>query len=117
MRAAQIIEHIPVVIYWKEEGKFKKRYGRIEFFREVYRILKPKGIFVLSVPIEWPYWAQDPTHVDVPFLNESISYYCGEWGGNTPGDFAMESYHINFAFKRVESHKVESNLIATLEKP
>ena len=41
VRASQVIEHIPVVVYWKEEGQFHKRYCRIELFKEVYRVLAP----------------------------------------------------------------------------
>lgn len=120
VKAYQVLEHIPVVIYYKEAGKFKKRYCRVSLMKEIHRVLKPGGIFKASVPVDFPFWAQDPTHVDVPWTNATFDYFCGGWGGNTPGDFAKEAYGIDFAFKRIFSEKGKEdffNLYVTLQKP
>lgn len=117
VRCSQVLEHIPVVIYWKENGKFNKRYSRVKVFSEVFRVLKPGGLFRISVPVDWPYWAQDPTHVDVPVLADTLEYFCGGWGAGKPGDFASDAYGIDFAFKWVQRQQVGFNLDAILQKP
>mgnify|MGYP000994490345 CR=1 FL=1 len=117
VRASQFLEHVPVVIYYKEDGKFNKTYPRIHIMREVYRVLKPGGLFRISTPTEWPYWAQDPTHCDTPFLPDTVEYFCGGWGADNPNDFAQKAYGINFAFKWHKREQVGFNMDVILQKP
>lgn len=118
VKAYQILEHIPVVVYLGNPPK--SRYCRVEAMREIYRVLKPNGKFYASVPVDFPFWAQDHTHVDVPWTESTFDYFCGGWGGNKPGDFARDSYGIDFQFRWIEKHKGEEdffNLYVTLQKP
>lgn len=118
--AHQVLEHVPTVIYYKEDGKFQRLYPRVHVMKEVFRVLKQGGIFEISIPLDFPFWAQDPTHVDVPWTESTFDYFCGGWGGNVPGDFAKESYGIDFQFKLVERKKGVGdffNLYVTLVKP
>lgn len=116
VEASQLLEHIPNTIYYLDSGKMKRRYCRIELMREIHRVLKPGGMFHASVPYAWPEWAQDPTHTGVPWNREQFSYFCGQWGGNKPGDFAHDSYGINFEFDMLRGEYIGSNLFVELQK-
>lgn len=118
--ANQVLEHIETIIHYKEDGKWHRRYPRVELLKEIYRVLIPGGTLKASVPTEWPFWAQDPTHVDVPWVPNTFAYFCGGWGANTPGDFAYEAYGIDFAFQMGPTVKGEQdffNTYITLTKP
>lgn len=117
VEANQVLEHVPNTIYYKENGKFVRRYCRIEAMREIHRVLKPGGILKASVPYAWPEWAQDPTHTGVPWQREQFSYFCGMWGGNKPGDFAHDSYGIDFEFEMMKGDYVGQHLFVELRKP
>ena len=117
VRLSQVLEHIPVVIYWKEDGKFKKRYCRVELMRECFRVLKREGMLKVSTPTDWPYWAQDPTHCDTPVLPDTMEYFCGGWGANDPNDFANKAYGIDFAFKWAYRGQEGFNMNIMLIKP
>jgi SAM-dependent methyltransferase len=116
VEASQLLEHIPNVIWYREDGQFVRRYCRIELMREIHRVLKPGGVFFASVPTEWPEWAQDPTHIGVPWNREQFSYFCGQWGGNQPGDFAHDSYGITFEFEMRRGDYVGKHLFVELVK-
>lgn len=117
VRAEQILEHIPTQLRWREDGQWHHSFPRVELMREIHRVLTPGGILHASVPNAWPEWAQDPTHVDVPWNREQFSYFCGQWGGNEPGKEATESSGIDFAFELVETYETGSILTAILRKP
>ena len=59
--AFDLIEHIPRVIYIPE-----RRNPFVELMNEIYRVLKPGGLFFSSTPA-YPHSAafQDPTHVNI----------------------------------------------------
>lgn len=115
--ASQLFEHIPNTIYWRENGAFHRRWCRIELMREIHRVLKPGGILKASVPTGWPEWAQDPTHTGCPWNREQFSYFCGMWGGNKPGDFAHDSYGIDFEFELLRGDYEGKHLIVEMRKP
>lgn len=117
IKISQFMEHVPVLIYYYKDGKFEKMYPRIKLMKECYRTLKKGGLLHMSTPVEWPYWAQDPTHVDVPFLPDTVEYFCGGWGASDPNDFANKSYGIDFAFEWVKREQVGFNMDVTIRKP
>lgn len=127
--ASQILEHIPTQLRWRStridwsvqevDWKWHLRFPRVELMREIHRVLTPGGILHASVPVKYPEWAQDPTHVDVPWTQEMFGYFAGQWGGYEPGKEATESSKINFAFEWVESwlNPEQSILTVELRKP
>ena len=60
--AFDFIEHIPRVVYVDKEAK----YPFIDLMNEIWRVLKPGGLFYSSTPA-FPHAAafQDPTHVNI----------------------------------------------------
>lgn len=70
--ASDLIEHIPRLIYCPQ-----RRFSFIELMNEIYRALKPNGIFLSITPAYPDAKAfQDPTHVN--FITEETfsSYFC-----------------------------------------
>lgn len=123
VEASQVLEHVPTQLRWFDDG-WHLRFPRVELMREIYRVLKPKGVLVASVPgvdIERNVmrWAQDPTHTDVPWILESFDYFCNGWGGGTCGHEANLSSGINFGFERIrrEYNEDQSVLTVWLQKP
>ena len=59
--AFDFIEHVPRVIYMPE-----RRFCFVELMNEIYRVLKPGGIFMSMTPAfpKAPAW-RDPTHVNI----------------------------------------------------
>ena len=71
--AYDFLEHIPKLVYLKR----KRIHPFIELMNEIYRILKPGGIFLAHTPA-YPRQEvfQDPTHVN--FISENtIEYFAG----------------------------------------
>ena len=117
VRIEQCLEHIPTTIYYYKEYKMHELHCRVELMKEIYRVLKPGGFLHASVPNQWPAWAQDPTHVDVPWNIEQFAYFCGMWGGNEEGKEAKVSYGIDFAFILIDQFQTGPILTVRLRKP
>ena len=73
--AFDFIEHIPRV-WIKNNGQIDFTFIRL--MNEIYRILKPDGIFISSTPV-YPFDQifEDPTHVNFITQN-TVKYFCGE---------------------------------------
>ena len=103
VRMEQFLEHCPVSIHYLKNSEWKTIYPRIHVMKEAYRVLKRGGILHISIPNTEEAFLQDPTHSDVRPTEGMLNYFCGEWGGNTPGSFSYESYGINFKFVKTAS--------------
>jgi SAM-dependent methyltransferase len=68
--AYDFLEHIPKVIYAP-----KRRNAFVELMNEIYRVLRPNGIFFSSTPV-FPHSAawRDPTHVNI-MTEETFELY------------------------------------------
>jgi len=89
--AFDFIEHVPRVIYLPTI-----RLPFIELMNEIYRVLKPGGIFLAQTPV-YPFSVSftDPTHVN-PVTSETFSLYFDDqrkWG-------AMYGFKGSFNIKR-----------------
>lgn len=109
--AYDFIEHVPPYVYYKESGKWQVEYPVITLFNEVYRILKPDGVFEIFSPVypKREVW-QDPTHKSV-WTEASLQYFA------TPNLM----YGIQTHFELVEQGLVDhtspgSHLKAILKK-
>jgi len=116
--AKDFLEHIPVCVYWCENGhgiKWNRRYCRIELMKEIYRVLKPGGVFESLTPRfglnSDTGWARDPTHQGPPWTAETFQYFCGGYKEITP------SYGIDFAFKLDKIEEGIGHVFARLIKP
>lgn len=71
--AFDLIEHIPRLIYVGSE----RRYPFIQLMNEIYRVLKPGGLFLSCTPA-WPRGSTfvDPTHVNVITTQTFSMYFC-----------------------------------------
>lgn len=71
--AFDFIEHIPRIVL----DKGKAKYPFIELMNEIYRVLKPNGLFLHQTPA-YPSSCvfQDPTHVNIITENTFPSYFC-----------------------------------------
>jgi SAM-dependent methyltransferase len=69
--AFDFIEHIPRVVYLPE-----RRFPFIELMNEVWRTLKPNGIFLSYTPVfPFPSVFQDPTHVNILTHDTFTNYF------------------------------------------
>lgn len=102
VKMEMFLEHCPVSVRYQSPTTFDTiiEHPRIHCMKEAYRVLKHGGILHVSVPGSPETHSQDPTHEGPQITEGWFNYFCGQWGGNTPGDFATESYGINFAFRR-----------------
>lgn len=113
VRMESVLEHIPVslrafrqideTVTGQPLMQQTLFYPRIHCMKEAYRVLKPGGILHVSVPGTYETFCQDPTHEAPQITDGWFNYFCGQWGGNKPGDFATESYGIDFQFLKISS--------------
>lgn len=98
IRAHNVLEHI-------------KQEDYIFVWNEVYRCLKPNGIFEIEVP-RWnkPASVQDPTHVRM-FCPKSFQYFCDDGSGKTAFNGLSEGYGVKTLFKMVDNNFNEDNII------
>jgi len=90
VKADNVLEHIDQADY-------------IFVWNEVYRVLKPGGIFDIVVP-RWktPASIQDPTHVRF-FCPESFQYFCDDGSGKTAFDGLSDGYGVKTLFKMIDN--------------
>lgn len=119
VRAEQVLEHIPAVAYFPdlETKKITHINPRIMVMKEIFRVLKRGGLAHISVPISDQAFEQDPTHIGPKWTEGMFNYFCGEWGGNLPGEFVNDAYGINFAFRKEEAINDGYILTIRLRKP
>jgi SAM-dependent methyltransferase len=103
--AYDFLEHIPRIIYAPD-----RRLPFIELMNEVWRVLKPGGIFLSHTPI-YPYASvfRDPTHVNIMTV-ETFSLYFDDqmkWGS---------TYGFIGAFEILDQTIKKPHLISVLKK-
>ena len=103
--AYDFLEHIPRLIY-----KPERRLPFIELMNEIWRVLKPGGIFLSHTPI-YPYASafRDPTHVNILTV-ETFSLYFDDqikWGS---------IYGFTGAFEILHQTIKKPHLISVLKK-
>ncbi|MCC7278850.1 MAG: class I SAM-dependent methyltransferase [Chromatiaceae bacterium] len=103
--AHDFLEHVPRVVYAPS-----RRFAFIELMNEVWRVLKPTGIFLSKTPI-YPYSAafSDPTHVNV-ITHETFSLY---FSGDNPW---ARMYGFYGHFEVVTQWRSDIYLISVLRK-
>lgn len=88
LSAFDVIEHIPRQLFIPEKGLI---YPFIQVMNEIYRVLKPNGLFLATTPGYPSLEAfQDPTHVN--YITKSTALYFV--GVNPPGE--MYGFNGNF---------------------
>ena len=102
------LEHLPKGVYSERQGKMI--YPVIALMNEVWRILKPGGVFTSFTPC-YPNIEtyQDPTHLSVWTL-ESMQYFCGKYP-------VARNYGVKARFELLENRMDSFYLYAQLRKP
>jgi SAM-dependent methyltransferase len=102
------LEHLPKGVYSERQGKMI--YPIIDLINEVWRILKPGGVFTSFTPCHPNEEAhRDPTHLSVWTL-KSMEYFCG-------GYPVAQNYGVKARFELLENRMDRFYLYAQLRKP
>lgn len=103
------LEHLPKAVYLESKGKL--HYPVICLINEVWRVLKPGGIFRSWTPM-YPHAElfQDPTHLSAWTL-KSMDYFCGVY------QVAKKTYEIDACFEKIDVCEDGFYLYAKLRKP
>ncbi|WP_371363941.1 hypothetical protein SRRS_48320 [Sporomusa rhizae] len=103
------LEHIPKAVFLESQRTLY--YPIMQLFDEIWRILKPGGIFTSYTPM-YPHGEifQDPTHLSAWTIN-SMNYFCGEHPG------ARRIYGIRACFEKIVLREEGFYLYAQLRKP
>ncbi len=103
--AFDFIEHVPRVVYMPE-----RRFPFVMLMNEIFRILKPNGIFFSRTPF-YPFAEafRDPTHVNI-ITTETFPLY---FGGNRPH---AKIYGFIGSFEVVDQARQGSHLVSILRK-
>lgn len=103
--AYDFIEHVPRVVYLPE-----RRFPFVALMNEVYRVLKPGGIF-LSITPAYPFSLayRDPTHVNI-ITEETFPLYFDDTNR------LASMYGFSGSFKIVKQGWSGGNLITAMEK-
>ena len=102
------LEHLPKGVYSAREGRMV--YPIIFLMNEVWRILRPGGVFTSFTPC-YPNVEvhQDPTHLSVWTL-KSMDYFCGKYP-------VAQVYGVQARFEQLENRMDRFYLHAKLRKP
>lgn len=103
--AYDFIEHVPRVIYLNNVCRF----AFVELMNEIFRVLRPGGIFLSLTPaFPHPEAFQDPTHVNIITEKTLPNYFCRPylWSG-------MYGFHGDFVLVH-QSFKEEGKLLTIM---
>jgi SAM-dependent methyltransferase len=105
--AFDFIEHVPRVIYMPA-----RRFCFVELMNEIYRVLKPGGIFMSFTPAfpRAPAW-RDPTHVNI-ITNETFPMYFDD----TSRLAAMYGFNGYFRILKQGWHSNKIHLVTHMRK-
>lgn len=94
--AYDFIEHIPRIIYIYN----KCRFAFVELMNEIYRVLRPGGIFLALTPaFPHPEAFQDPTHVNIITEKTFPNYFCNPYQWASMYGFSGQFVLIHQSFK------------------
>lgn len=103
------LEHIPKAVFVESERRL--RYPVMYLMDEIWRVLKPGGMFRSWTPMyPHPEVFQDPTHLSA-WTIKSMDYFCGLYPG------AKRIYKIQANFEKVLVREENFYLYAELRKP
>jgi len=119
--AYDFLEHLPVAVWsrtvhitesGREQVTVTVHRPRIYLLREIYRCLVPGGVFESVTPVDYPEWAQDPTHEAPPWTEATWAYFTG----GRP-EVPVAHYGIDFRFDLLQMSRVGHHLRVIVQKP
>lgn len=114
IRASQFIEHLPGMIWYREDGEWKHHNPRVYMMSEAWRILKPGGEFWANFPTcTSNAMHQDPSHCFPGWCQDTLYYFCGGF----PGPAGMLGIDLTKPFELVSYTSNGTIDEFTLRKP